>query len=146
MKLLIFGYKLQHRTLPDYYDNFKLFSHIHNHYTKNCNLLCRETVNHEFAKHNVRHQIINILNTFPLSITSKIHWCRHIVFLDMSHILNNYIILLKVILILVIFLTVLFVYSNLYCVWLVPPPPPTCLSYYHFHKMVFSIIISSALI
>ena len=46
MKLLIFGYKLQHKTLPAYFNNFKLtpFSHIHNHDTRNRNLLCPESL------------------------------------------------------------------------------------------------------
>ena len=75
MKLFIFGYKLQHKTLPAYFNNFKLtpFSHIHNHDTRHRNLLCPESVYHEFAKHNVRYEIINILNTFPVDITFKIH-------------------------------------------------------------------------
>ena len=75
MKLLIFGHKLQHKTLLAYFNNFKLtlFSHIHNHDTKNRNLLCPERVYHEFPKHNVRHEIINIFNTFPVDITSKFH-------------------------------------------------------------------------
>ena len=77
MKLLIFGYKLQHKTLPAYFNNFILtpFSYIHNHDTINRNLLCSERVYHEFTKHNVRHEIINILNTHPDDKTSLIH--RH---------------------------------------------------------------------
>ena len=68
IKLLIFGYKLQHKALPAYFKNFKLtpFSHIHNHDTRNRNLLCTERVYHEFAKHNFRHEIINFLSTFPV--------------------------------------------------------------------------------
>ena len=75
LKVIIFGYKLQHNTLPAYFNNFKLtpFSYIHNHNTRNRNLLCPERVYHEFAKHNVRHESMNILNTFPVDITSKIH-------------------------------------------------------------------------
>ena len=75
LKVIIFGYKLQHKNLPAYFNNFKLtpFSHIHNHSTRNRNLLCPERVYHEFAKHNVRHERMNILNTFPVDITSKIH-------------------------------------------------------------------------
>ena len=110
MKLFIFPYKLQHKTLPVYFNNFKLtlFSHIPIYDTSNRNLLCPEKVYHELAKHNVRHEIINIWNTFPVDKTSKIH----------THSLSGYVTYIKhfikkVILILVIFSAVIFVDNNL---------------------------------
>ena len=107
---------MQHKTLAAYSNNSELtpFSHIHNHETINRNLLCPERVYHEFAKHNVRHEIINILNTFPVDITSKIH----------THSLFGYVTYIKTyfyILILVIFSTVIFVVNNVsLCVVLCP--------------------------
>ena len=81
---------------------------MHNHDTRNRNLLCSKIIYHEFAKHNVRHEIINILNTFRAVITSKTH----------THSLSGYVrynktLFFQVILILVIFSTVIFVVDNL---------------------------------
>ena len=63
----------------------RVLSHIHNHDTINRNLLCPERVYYEFVKHNIRHEIINILNIFPVDSTMLPLKFIHTVYLDMLH-------------------------------------------------------------
>ena len=72
--ILKFYYKLINRRIPVFFYNFTPFSaisqHKHNTRFKDHNL---PTVKHEFAKNNLRYQLICQLNLQPKIITSKVH-------------------------------------------------------------------------
>ena len=71
---LKFYFKLKNRTLPAYFESFKITQNtdIHQHNTRSRHLF-QQRVNHSFAQDSLRHNIIKLINNSPDLITNKVN-------------------------------------------------------------------------